>query len=91
MGLERLRIRVLVRGIQIIRIGKYRIGIQTEHLCRISIEERTVGLEMNKSGRLDNLLIASHEIGGSKTLGSFLHLRVAERDPDLIHLVFGKE
>ena len=45
---------------------------------------------MNQTGGLKDLLIALHEIGGGKTFGRFLHLRVAESDPDLVDFI-GRE
>ena len=91
MCLERLRIGELLAGIQIVRLSQHRIGIKPQHLRCISIEERTVGFQMNQSIRLDYLLVSLHEISGSQALGGLFHLRVAERDPYLIHFVFGKK
>ena len=37
------------------------------------------------------LAVTLHEIGGGQSLGSLLHLRIGEGDPQSVHLVGGKE
>ena len=61
------------------------------HVLRIGKHEVTVRLQVYQSVRNQETAVTVHEISGSQPLGSLLHLRVRESQPDFAYLSRGKE
>ena len=60
------------------------------HQFRVGVHERRICLDMDDALVLQEMAIALHEIGGSQSLGGFLHLWVGKCEPDFNHFVFTK-
>ena len=81
---ERLRARCI--AVQVIGVGEDGEAVELEHGAGVGVEEGAVGLEVDTSARAQELRVARHEKGGGEALGGFLHLRVGEGNPYLVHL-----
>ena len=57
------------------------------HVGGVGKEEVGVGLQMDDAAVDEELAVALHEVGRREALAGVLHLRVAEGEPDLLHLV----
>ena len=77
--------------VQVIGHKLYRQIIGFYHVFGVSVHEITVGLEMYQSVGHKKLTVTVHEIGRSKSLGSLLHLRIRESQPDFTHFSRSKE
>ena len=77
--------------IEVFRAEKQRQVIALLHVCGVCEEEVGVGLQMNRAAVLQEAAVALHEVGRGETLARILHLRIAEREPDLLHLAFSEE
>ena len=61
------------------------------HVCGIGEEEVGVGFQMHRSTVYEEVAIALKEECRGETLARVLHLRVAECEPYLLHLILAKE
>ena len=65
--------------------------VPLHHILRISEKEIGIGFQVNPSTVLQETAVTRHKKSGGQTFGHLLHLRVAERQPNLGHFAFGKE
>ena len=61
------------------------------HISGVSEEEVRVGLQVYGSFVGEEVAITLEEVCGCEALARVLHLRVAECEPYLLHLVFAEE
>ena len=61
------------------------------HQPCVGEEEVGVRLQVNASAVAEELPVSCQKIGGGQALCGFLHLRIAERQPQLAHFAGGKE
>ena len=77
--------------IEVISTEFHRELVFFHHVLSIGEHKVTVRLEVNQAVRSQELTISVHEVSGSKSLGSLLHLRIGEGQPNFTHFAFGKE
>ena len=80
-----------LRMVEIVGTADQGQVVDVHHITGIGEQEVGVGLQVHLAAISQEVTVALEEICGGEALARILHLRVTEREPDLLHLILSEE